>query len=79
MDVFLQTERLRLRRFTAADVDNLVELDSDPEVMRYLTNGKPTARETVEGEVLPSILRCYERSAAGRWSTRRSPTSARSG
>ena len=67
MDVFLQTERLRLRRFTAADVDNLVELDGDPEVMRYLTNGKPTARETVEGEVLPAILRCYERSEAGRW------------
>ena len=35
--------------------------------MRYLTNGKPTAREVVESEVLPSILRCYERSEAGRW------------
>lgn len=67
MDVFLQTERLRLRRFTAADVENLVALDGDPEVMRYLTNGRPTARESVEDEVLPSILRCYERGAAGCW------------
>jgi RimJ/RimL family protein N-acetyltransferase len=67
MDIFLQTDRLRLRRFTSADVDNLVALDGDPEVMRYLTNGKPTRRELVESEVLPSILRCYERSAAGRW------------
>ena len=67
MDVFLQTGRLRLRRFTTADVDNLVALDSDPEVMRYLTNGKPTPREQVESEILPSILQCYQRSEAGRW------------
>jgi RimJ/RimL family protein N-acetyltransferase len=67
VDVFLQTDRLRLRRFTAADADYLVALDGDPEVMRYLTNGKSTAREVVESEVLPSILRCYERSEAGRW------------
>ena len=67
MDVFLQTERLRLRRFTPADVENLVELDGDPEVMRYLTNGRPTPREVVEGEVLPAILNCYERGGAGRW------------
>jgi hypothetical protein len=39
MDVFLQTDRLRLRRFTTADVDNLVALDGDAEVMRYLTKG----------------------------------------
>jgi len=67
MDVFLQTGRLRLRRFTAADAGHLVALDGDPEVMRYLTNGRPTPREVVEGEVLPSILRCYEHSEAGRW------------
>jgi RimJ/RimL family protein N-acetyltransferase len=67
VDVFLQTARLRLRRFTTADADYLVALDGDPEVMRYLTNGKPTPREVVESEVLPSILRCYERSEAGRW------------
>jgi len=67
VDEFLQTARLRLRRFTTADADYLVALDGDPEVMRYLTNGKPTPREVVEREVLPSILRCYERSEAGRW------------
>jgi len=67
MDVFLQTSRLRLRRFTTVDADNLVALDGDPEVMRYLTNGKPTTREAIENQVLPSILRCYEQSDAGRW------------
>ena len=30
------TERLVLRRFTAADAGNLLPLDGDPEVMRYL-------------------------------------------
>jgi RimJ/RimL family protein N-acetyltransferase len=35
--IVLETERLILRRFTGDDVDHLVELDSDPEVMRYLT------------------------------------------
>jgi RimJ/RimL family protein N-acetyltransferase len=38
--VLLETERLRLRQFTAGDVGNLVELDSDPEVMRYINGGR---------------------------------------
>ena len=58
--VELETERLRLRRFTESDVDNLVELDSDPRVMRYLT-GKPTPREEIEHDILPWILRQYDR------------------
>jgi len=33
MNLLLETERLVLRQFTVADVDDLVELDSDPEVM----------------------------------------------
>jgi len=61
VDVFLETDRLLLRRFTPADEDNLVELDSDPEVMRFLTGGKPTPREVVRHELLPSILCEYER------------------
>ena len=53
MQVFLETERLVLRRFTADDVDLLVELDSDPEVLRYVTGGPPTPREEIEGDILP--------------------------
>lgn len=63
MPVFLETERLMLRRFTQADVDNLVALDSDPEVMRFLTGGAPTPRAVIENETLPRILRDYERFA----------------
>jgi RimJ/RimL family protein N-acetyltransferase len=61
MDVFLETERLWLRRVTEADLDNLVELDGDPEVMRYTTGGKPTSRSDIETDFLPAFLSYYER------------------
>jgi len=60
MHVFLETERLVLRRFTATDVDHLVDLDSDPEVMRYLNGGRPTPRETIQQIILPAFLSYYE-------------------
>lgn len=60
MQIFLETERLILRRFTADDADLLVELDSDPEVLRYVTGGPPTPREEIEGDILPHFLRYYE-------------------
>jgi RimJ/RimL family protein N-acetyltransferase len=53
----LETERLKLRRFTPDDVDNLVELDSDPQVMRYITGGRATPREEIERLELPAFLR----------------------
>src|SRR6266566_4558022 len=61
MQVFLETERLVLRRFTEADVDHLFDLDSDPEVMRFLTGGTPTPREVIQNDILPAFLRSYER------------------
>ena len=61
MDIFLETERLVLRRFTKVDVDNLVELDSDPDVMRYINGGKPTSRDEIESDILPAFLDYYER------------------
>ena len=59
MEVVLRTERMLLRRFTPADVALLVELDSDPEVMSWLTGGRATPAERVEREVLPRILAGY--------------------
>jgi RimJ/RimL family protein N-acetyltransferase len=68
VQVFLETERLVLRRFTADDVDNLVELDGDPDVMRFINGGRPTPREEVENEFLPAFLGYYERFAGyGFW------------
>ena len=68
MQVFLETERLVLRRFTEADVDNLCDLDSDPAVMRFLTGGTPTPRAVIAQDILPAFLRSYERFAGfGVW------------
>ena len=61
MQVFLTTDRLVLRRFTLDDVDNIVELNSDPVVMRYLTGGKSTPRRVVRDQTLPDWLDYYRR------------------
>jgi RimJ/RimL family protein N-acetyltransferase len=61
MNVFLETERLLLRRFTHDDVDNLYNLDRDPEVMRYITGCTTTPREEVEHVDLPAFMSYYDR------------------
>src|SRR5437868_7408832 len=68
MQIFLETARLLLRRFTEDDVDNLAELDSDPDVMRFINGGRSTPREEIESDVLPGFLGYYERfSGYGFW------------
>ncbi len=77
MQLFLETERLVLRRFIEADVDHLVALDSDPEVMRFLTGGAPTPRAVIESEILPRFLRYYQRFAGlGYWAVIEKTTGA---
>jgi RimJ/RimL family protein N-acetyltransferase len=58
--IVLETERLRLRRFTPEDADLLVALDSDPLVMRYITYGKPTPREAYVSIYMPRWFAIYE-------------------
>jgi RimJ/RimL family protein N-acetyltransferase len=68
VQIFLETERLVLRRFTEDDIDELVELDSDPDVMHFITGGRPTPRDEIENAVLPAFLDYYERFAGyGFW------------
>jgi RimJ/RimL family protein N-acetyltransferase len=55
----IETARLRMRPITLADVDLLVALDSDPEVMRYISGGKPSSRSETE--------RIVQRSLGHRW------------
>ena len=48
MSTSLVTDRLLLREFTVADVDDLLQTDGDARVMRYLANGlAPRTREEV--------------------------------
>src|SRR5215204_3609097 len=67
MHIHVETERLILRRFTPDDAELLVELDSDPEVMRYLSGGPATPRGLIEREILPSFLRSYDQPGYGSW------------
>jgi RimJ/RimL family protein N-acetyltransferase len=59
--VYLETERLVLRRLTPEDVDLITALDADPAVMRYITGGRPTPREEIRDDQLPFWLAFYER------------------
>jgi RimJ/RimL family protein N-acetyltransferase len=61
MHVLVETERLILRRFTERDGENLFRLDSDPEVMRFLSGGARTPHEVISAKVLPRFLRYDER------------------
>jgi RimJ/RimL family protein N-acetyltransferase len=59
MHIFLDTARLRLRRLSETDLDDLVELHNDPEVMRFINGGRPVSRETVRDDHLARMLRTY--------------------
>jgi RimJ/RimL family protein N-acetyltransferase len=75
MHVILETPRLILRQFTENDVDNLFELNSDPEVMRYLTAGKQTPREVIRDEIIPFHLGVYKRlDRLGTWAAESTAT-----
>lgn len=52
----LSTERLHLTRIGPEHLDALVELDSDPEVMRYISGGEPNSRQTYVDELLPRMM-----------------------
>lgn len=56
MQVLLKTERLTLRKLGADDLDALVELDSDPEVMRYINGGTPNSRALYQEVLLERML-----------------------
>jgi RimJ/RimL family protein N-acetyltransferase len=59
MPIRLETSRMLLRSFDAADVDDLAALHGDPAVMRYIDDGRPVPRAVVAEETLPAILREY--------------------
>ena len=55
----LETARLTLRPIATSDVDLFVALDSDPEVMRFISGGKPSSRAETQ--------RIVRRSLGHRW------------
>lgn len=61
---YLKTQRVLLRQYRDDDFDRLLELNSDPDVMRYLTNGQPGTRRDVESGVEWTLL--YQKKYDGR-------------
>ena len=59
MNIFLETPRLILRQFTEDDVDNLLALDSDADVMRFISGGVASSREAITTKFLPDVLSYY--------------------
>nr|WP_218889029.1 GNAT family N-acetyltransferase [Saccharopolyspora hordei] len=57
----METDRLVLRRFRPDDVDLVLELNSDPAVMRYIDGRPPPTRVEVVERLLPRYLAHYER------------------
>ena len=66
MKFHIETERLLLRELRISDLDGMFELDSNPEVHRYLGN-KPIKTMAEADMVVQRILREYKTHGIGRW------------
>src|SRR5688572_22851664 len=66
MRIFAKTERLILREILPSDEQGLFEMDSDPEVHRYLGNN-PVKDITQIREVIAHVRGQYEKYGIGRW------------
>lgn len=70
MHIILETPRLILRRFTNsdADADLILQLNSDPEVLKYLH--EPILQDTAQArEILQNIILPQYQKNIGRWAT----------
>jgi [ribosomal protein S5]-alanine N-acetyltransferase len=65
MTPLFQSKRLLFRKFTTADAGLLYELNSDPEVVKYV-HEPPTTKENAEQIIKDIILPQYELNL-GRW------------
>lgn len=73
--VFLETERLVLRPLVPADAELLHELDSDPEVRRYVHAGPPDLVR-IRDEILPRMTAETGRDDRGFWAAEEKPARA---
>jgi ribosomal-protein-alanine N-acetyltransferase len=66
MKISIETDRLLLREVVASDAQGLFELDSDPEVHKYLGNKPIKSIKEAEGTV-EYIRSQYKNYGIGRW------------
>lgn len=62
----IETARLRLRKFTPDDLNDLSAIRADPDVMRYIGSGKPESIEQVR-TTLNKLLAHWGQHGFGRW------------
>jgi RimJ/RimL family protein N-acetyltransferase len=63
----METNRTRLRRLAADDLDRLVQLESDPEVMKWTRLGAALPREETERRLRSALQAQPEREPLGIW------------
>jgi RimJ/RimL family protein N-acetyltransferase len=66
MKVFIETERLIIREISPDDIDGMFELESDPQVHKYLGNQPLKIREETPGRI-EFIRQQYIDHGIGRW------------
>ena len=66
MKIFAETERLLFREILPTDIDVMFELDSDPEVHKYLGN-KPVSSKEQAMDMINFIRQQYIDYGIGRW------------
>lgn len=62
----IETERLRLRRFTPDDLDAVRRIYGDPEVLRYMWDGRPRTEEQIR-DALAFLMGGWEKRGIGMW------------
>ncbi len=67
MTFIIETERLALREWTVDDADALFRITSDPDVMRYIRDGRPLTDMAPVREWLDTLAACYREHGYGRW------------
>jgi RimJ/RimL family protein N-acetyltransferase len=66
MEIILETERLVLRELSVEDQEDLFELDSDPEVHRYIENNPVKSMDELL-KVIKMLLHQYQENGIARW------------
>lgn len=66
MKVFIETERILLREIVEEDAHEILYLDSDPEVVRYVGN-QPLSQYKQAVKTIEGILEQYRKYSIARW------------
>lgn len=66
MNFYIETDRFILREFRMSDIDDLYEMDVDPEVHKYLGNNPIKSKAEVE-KYITAVIQQYKDFGIGRW------------